>query len=69
MSQPDGTIKYQLRSQADSTPVEMLNLVEKEAFLNGDKVRPSITFCSRLLRSLSQSLQFYTVSAAHMFGA
>ena len=36
--QPDGTVKYQLRSQADATPVEMLNLVEKEAFMNGDKV-------------------------------
>ena len=41
MCQPDGTIKYQLRSQADATPIEMLNLVEKEAFMNGDKVRSS----------------------------
>ena len=42
MCQPDGTIKYQLRSQADSAPIEMLNLLEKEAFMNGDKVRSTM---------------------------
>jgi hypothetical protein len=34
--QSDGTVKYQLRSQND-VPVEMLNLAEKQSFMDGDK--------------------------------
>ena len=37
MSQPNGTVKYQLRSQGD-IPVEMMNLAEKQAFMDGEKV-------------------------------
>ena len=37
VSQPNGTVKYQLRSQGD-IPVEMMNLAEKQAFMDGEKV-------------------------------
>ena len=39
--QSDGTVKYQLRSQSE-VPLEMLNLAEKQAFMDGEKVCASV---------------------------
>ena len=39
--QSDGTVKYQLRSQ-NEVPLEMLNLAEKQAFMDGEKVCASV---------------------------
>lgn len=37
VSLPDGSVQYQLRSESDVS-IEMLNIAEKERFMNGDKV-------------------------------
>ena len=34
---PDGTIQYQLRAEADIS-VELLNITEKQRFMDGEKV-------------------------------
>ena len=37
VSNPDGTVSYQSRSKQD-VPLELLNITEKERFMNGEKV-------------------------------
>ena len=36
VSLPDGTVQYQLRSESDVS-LEMLNLTEKQRFMDGEK--------------------------------
>ena len=36
VSQPDGTVKYELRSGSD-VPLEYLNITEKQRFMDGEK--------------------------------
>lgn len=43
MSNDDGSISYESRSELD-VPVEILNLTEKQRFMDGEKVR-WIFFC------------------------
>ena len=37
VSLPDGSVQYQLRSESDVS-IEMLNIAEKQRFMNGEKV-------------------------------
>ena len=40
MSNEDGTISYESRSEQD-VPLELLNITEKKRFMDGVKVRPA----------------------------
>ena len=44
VSLSDGSVQYQLRSEAD-VPLEMLNIAEKQRFMDGDKVHTCVCVC------------------------
>ncbi len=58
MSRDDGTVQYELRNETD-VPLEMLNMAEKERFMNGEKV------CLRHIVLLCASLNFILVEHRH----
>jgi len=51
VSTDDGNVQYESRSESD-TPLELLNLAEKQRFMNGEKVnriKLSIAVCGCIL--------------------
>lgn len=42
MSKEDGEILYELRNDDYDVPLELMNVAERERFMNGDKVSNSV---------------------------